>query len=38
VTVAGIDLVRGRSTALYVLEDNVRTPSGVSYVIRKIVS
>ncbi len=33
VTVAGIDLVRGADGRFYVLEDNVRTPSGVSYVI-----
>lgn len=33
VTVAGIDLVRGPDGRFYVLEDNVRTPSGVSYVI-----
>src|SRR5271155_4421300 len=33
VTVAGIDLVRGVDGRFYVLEDNVRTPSGVSYVI-----
>jgi uncharacterized circularly permuted ATP-grasp superfamily protein len=33
ITVAGIDLVRGSDGRFYVLEDNVRTPSGVSYVI-----
>jgi len=33
ITVAGIDLVRGEDGRFYVLEDNVRTPSGVSYVI-----
>ena len=33
VTVAGIDLVRGADGRFYVLEDNVRTPCGVSYVI-----
>jgi uncharacterized circularly permuted ATP-grasp superfamily protein len=33
ITVAGIDLVRGPDGRFYVLEDNVRTPSGVSYVI-----
>jgi uncharacterized circularly permuted ATP-grasp superfamily protein len=33
VTVAGIDLVRGADGRFYVLEDNLRTPSGVSYVI-----
>lgn len=31
--VAGIDLVRGADGAFVVLEDNVRTPSGVSYVL-----
>src|ERR1700731_2693672 len=34
VTVAGIDLVRGTDGRFFVLEDNVRTPSGVSYVIQ----
>ncbi len=33
ITVAGIDLVRGADSRFHVLEDNVRTPSGVSYVI-----
>jgi uncharacterized circularly permuted ATP-grasp superfamily protein len=33
ITVAGIDLVRGPEGRFHVLEDNVRTPSGVSYVI-----
>lgn len=33
ITVSGIDLVRGEDGRFYVLEDNVRTPSGVSYVI-----
>src|SRR6202046_3359213 len=33
VTVAGIDIVRGADGRFMVLEDNVRTPSGVSYVI-----
>lgn len=33
ITVAGIDLVRGADGRFCVLEDNVRTPSGVSYVI-----
>ena len=33
VHVAGIDLVRGGDGRFYVLEDNVRTPSGISYVI-----
>ena len=31
--VAGIDLVRHRDGTYYVLEDNVRVPSGVSYVL-----
>jgi uncharacterized circularly permuted ATP-grasp superfamily protein len=33
ITVAGIDLVRGTDGRFFVLEDNVRTPSGVSYVL-----
>jgi uncharacterized circularly permuted ATP-grasp superfamily protein len=33
VTVAGIDLVRGTDGRFYVLEDNLRTPSGISYVV-----
>ncbi|HVN64404.1 MAG TPA: circularly permuted type 2 ATP-grasp protein [Candidatus Binataceae bacterium] len=33
ITVAGIDLVRDAAGNFCVLEDNVRTPSGVSYVI-----
>jgi len=33
VHVAGIDIVRGDGGKLFVLEDNVRTPSGISYVI-----
>ena len=33
VTVGGIDLVRGPDGRFHVLEDNVRTPSGVSYVL-----
>ena len=33
VQVAGIDLVRGDDGKLLVLEDNLRTPSGISYVI-----
>jgi uncharacterized circularly permuted ATP-grasp superfamily protein len=33
VLVAGIDLVRGDDGQLRVLEDNLRTPSGISYVI-----
>ena len=32
--VSGIDLVRDADGTIYVLEDNVRTPSGVSYVIQ----
>jgi uncharacterized circularly permuted ATP-grasp superfamily protein len=31
--VAGVDLVRGDGGKLFVLEDNVRVPSGISYVI-----
>jgi uncharacterized circularly permuted ATP-grasp superfamily protein len=31
ITIAGIDLVRGDDGVFRVLEDNVRTPSGVSY-------
>jgi len=31
--VAGIDLVRGRDGRFCVLEDNLRTPSGISYVV-----
>ena len=33
ITVAGIDLVRDREGRFMVLEDNARTPSGVSYVL-----
>ena len=33
VNIAGIDLIRGRDGAFLVLEDNLRTPSGVSYVL-----
>jgi|SRR6202050_349660 len=33
VTIGGIDIVRGADGRFFVLEDNVRTPSGVSYVI-----
>ena len=33
ITVAGIDIVRGPDGRFLVLEDNVRTPSGVSYVL-----
>jgi uncharacterized circularly permuted ATP-grasp superfamily protein len=31
--IAGVDLIRGRGGRFLVLEDNVRTPSGVSYVL-----
>lgn len=31
--VCGIDLIRGRDGTAYCLEDNVRTPSGLSYVL-----
>lgn len=34
IQVAGIDLVRDRDGVYYVLEDNCRTPSGVSYVMQ----
>src|SRR5262249_3947502 len=33
VHVSGIDLIRGRDGTYYVLEDNLRTPSGISYVL-----
>src|SRR5262249_10099060 len=33
VHIAGIDIVRGDPKTFYVLEDNVRTPSGVSYML-----
>ena len=33
IPIAGIDLIRGPDGAFRVLEDNVRTPSGVSYVV-----
>lgn len=33
VHVSGIDLIRGEDKAFYVLEDNLRTPSGVSYML-----
>lgn len=33
IQIAGIDLVRVDSDTFYVLEDNVRTPSGVSYML-----
>ena len=31
--VSGVDLIRGRDGTAYVLEDNLRTPSGISYVL-----
>jgi len=31
--VSGIDLIRGRDGTYFVLEDNLRTPSGISYVL-----
>ena len=31
--VSGIDLIRGNDGTYYVLEDNLRTPSGISYVL-----
>lgn len=31
--ISGIDLIRGADGAFYVLEDNLRTPSGVSYML-----
>ncbi len=33
VHIAGIDLIRGQDGSYYVLEDNLRTPSGVSYML-----
>ncbi len=33
ITVAGLDLIRDEKGALTVLEDNLRTPSGISYVL-----
>ncbi len=33
VHIAGVDLIRGQDGGFLVLEDNVRTPSGVSYVL-----
>ena len=33
ITIAGLDLVRGPDGAFRVLEDNVRTPSGIAYAI-----
>jgi uncharacterized circularly permuted ATP-grasp superfamily protein len=31
--VSGVDLIRGRDGTYYVLEDNLRSPSGISYVL-----
>ena len=33
VHIAGIDLIRGADGGFYILEDNLRTPSGVSYML-----
>lgn len=33
VHIAGIDLIRGDDGTFYILEDNLRTPSGVSYML-----
>lgn len=33
VHIAGIDLIRGENGAFHILEDNLRTPSGVSYML-----
>ena len=33
VHISGIDLIRGENGVFYVLEDNLRTPSGVSYML-----
>lgn len=33
VHIAGIDLIRGEDGQFYILEDNLRTPSGVSYML-----
>jgi uncharacterized circularly permuted ATP-grasp superfamily protein len=33
VHIAGIDLIRGADGSFYILEDNLRTPSGVSYML-----
>jgi uncharacterized circularly permuted ATP-grasp superfamily protein len=32
--ISGIDLIRGNDGAFYILEDNLRTPSGVSYMLK----
>ena len=34
VHISGIDLIRGDDGAFYILEDNLRTPSGVSYMLK----
>jgi len=34
VHISGIDLIRGGDGAFYILEDNLRTPSGVSYMLK----
>ncbi|MFX6230574.1 circularly permuted type 2 ATP-grasp protein, partial [Acinetobacter baumannii] len=31
--ISGIDLIRGDDGTFYILEDNLRTPSGVSYML-----
>ncbi|MEI9944729.1 MAG: circularly permuted type 2 ATP-grasp protein [Chitinophagaceae bacterium] len=31
--ISGIDLIRGQDGTFYILEDNLRTPSGVSYML-----
>ncbi len=33
VHISGIDLIRGQDGTFYILEDNLRTPSGVSYML-----
>ena len=33
VHISGIDLIRGDDGTFYILEDNLRTPSGVSYML-----
>ena len=33
VHISGIDLIRGQDGKFYILEDNLRTPSGVSYML-----
>ena len=33
VHISGIDLIRGDNGKFYILEDNLRTPSGVSYML-----